>query len=144
MTTNCRFASVLTIAALVAGISWIQLQPAAAAQAVGVQAQQAQHDHAATPPDATSGQQMMMMRPDMVARMKAGDDRLQALVTAMNQAAGEAKIAAMAALLSALADERRVMGDGMMQMQRQMMDMRKSMQEKMAACPMMQDATGKN
>jgi len=32
----------------------------------------------------------------------------------------------------------------MMQMQRQMMDMRKSMQEKMAACPMMQDATGKN
>jgi len=141
MTTNCRFASVLTIAALVAGISWIQLQPAAAAQAVGVQAQ---HDHAATPPDATSGQQMMMMRPDMVARMKAGDDRLQALVTAMNQAAGEAKIAAMAALLSALADERRVMGDGMMQMQRQMMDMRKSMQEKMAACPMMQDATGKN
>jgi hypothetical protein len=91
---------------------------------------------------------MMKMRQDMMARMQKGDDRVQALVTAMNKATGEAKVAAMATLLTALADERVAMRDGMMQMQSQMMahmmDMRKGMQDAMATCPMMPPAPAKD
>jgi hypothetical protein len=83
----------------------------------------------------------MMMRGQMMTRMKQADARIQGLVTAMNQAKGEAKIAAMATLVTALADERMAMRDGMMQ-QSEMMAHMMSMQAAMTACPMMPAAQG--
>jgi hypothetical protein len=66
----------------------------------------------------------------------------------MNKATGEAKIAAMATLLTALVGEGPPMRDGMMQIQSQMMahmmDMRKGMQDAMATCPMMPGAPAKD
>lgn len=145
MTTRLRITSVLAVATLIAGPSWIPLAPAASANGL---AAQAQHDHADTTAAPTSDSQMMKMRQDMMARMKKGDDRVQTLVTAMNKATGEAKIAAMVALLTVLANERPAMRDGMMQMQSQMMaqmmDMRKGIQDAMATCSMMPQTPGKD
>jgi hypothetical protein len=91
---------------------------------------------------------MMKMREEMMARMKKGDERVEALLKAMNTATGEAKIAAMATLITALVQERPAMRDGMMQMHGQMvahmMDMRKGMQAAMATCPMMPHAAAKD
>jgi len=69
--------------------------------------------------------QMMMGRPQMMAEMKAADERIQQLVTKMNAETGEQKIGTMAELLTALAVDRT-------RMQRHMMDG--------AMCPMAQSA----
>ena len=75
------------------------------------------HDHAQAAPDATAtpaDRDAMHMR-----MMKATDVRLAALVTSMKAARGDAKIDAMEALLTALAEEHT------------------TMHKAMAGCPMM-------
>lgn len=110
---------------------------------------QHQHDQAATP--AASDQQMSKMRQEMRMRMTAMDEQLRALTSDMDKAAGQAKVTAMAKVLTMLADQRSVMRGQMMQMQDQMMghmmqhmmsaaprDMQQRMNQGMASCPMMQ------
>jgi hypothetical protein len=70
---------------------------------------------------ATPGPQANMM--DMMSRMKAGDAKLEALVTKMNAATGAAKTDAIAELLTALVQDRRNMCGPMMANMMSMMNM---------------------
>jgi hypothetical protein len=73
------------------------------------------------------GMPAMMNRDQMIAKMKADDARVAAAQLRMNEAKGEAKVAAMADLLNVLVESRH------------------TMQQTMAACPMgmMADAPAK-
>ena len=63
----------------------------------------------------------MMDMQKMMAEMKAMDATLDVLMTKMNAATGEAKVDAIAELLTAIVQQRAAMHDRMMQMQSQMM-----------------------
>ena len=112
-----------------------------------VAAQTAHEQHAATaevkPPSAMEAkcQAMMAEKEKMMADMKAADQRLDALVATMNTASGTDKMAAITAVVSEMATQRRTMRDGMMKMQEGMMShMMEHMQAgtgSMAMCPMM-------
>lgn len=65
--------------------------------------------------------QMAGMHEKMMAEMKAIDVKLDALVTRMNAAKGNAKVDAMAELLTTLVGQHKAMHAGMAQMQDQMM-----------------------
>jgi hypothetical protein len=87
-----------------------------------------------------SCQQMMQMRQDMKAKMKAADDRLDALVTKMNAATGSTKVNATAAVVTELVAQRRQMRDQMMSMDTGMMGhMMEHMQSGNMDCPMMKE-----
>lgn len=80
----------------------------------------------------------MKMGQDMMARMKAADAKLDELVQTMNGAQGEARMNAMAALLTELVQQRRMMHEHMQQMHEGMMgDMKQKMMggEKMKGMP---------
>jgi hypothetical protein len=81
----------------------------------------AQAGQAAPPSGMSSMQDMMKMRDTMMARMKGDDDQLKALVDKMNKASGDAKVAAMAELITKLAEQRSAEHGSMMSMQGQMM-----------------------
>ena len=51
----------------------------------------------------------MPMAADMMAHMKKADQRLNALMVKMNEASGDAKLAAMAELLTTLVNDRQGM-----------------------------------
>ena len=77
-----------------------------------------------------AGHQMMQMHQTMMANMQAMDAELDELMSAMNTATGEAKVEAMAEVISLLAGQRSAMQERMMQMHGEM-------QSHMAMCPMM-------
>lgn len=78
-----------------------------------------QHDHGAdAPSDARHGAMMMPMMDmtDMMAKMHASDQKMDDLVNTMNASTGTAKVDAMAALLTALVQDRKEMHGAMMTM----------------------------
>jgi hypothetical protein len=64
---------------------------------------------------------MMKMHEQMMAEMKAGDAKFDALVKDMNAAAGDAKVNAMAAVVNELVRQHKAMHERMGQMHQQMM-----------------------
>jgi hypothetical protein len=95
-----------------------------AAQAPSSQASQAREQ------SPSNMQDMMKMHEQMMAQMKAGDDRLDALVKEMNAASGDAKINAVAAAVTELVRQQRSMHEHMGQMHQQMMGGRGMMMPK--------------
>jgi hypothetical protein len=85
-----------------------------AAQAPPAQASQPQQSP-------SSMQDMMKMHEQMMADMKAADSKLDALVTEMNGASGEAKVNAVAAVVTELVRQQKLMHEHMGQMHQQMM-----------------------
>jgi len=73
---------------------------------------------------------MMKMHEQMMAEMKAADTKLDALVREMNAASGEAKVNAVAAIVTELVRQQRSMHDRMGQMHQQMMGGRGMMMKK--------------
>ena len=66
-------------------------------------------------------QDMMKMHEQMMAEMKAGDAKLDALVKDMNDAKGEAKVNAVAAVVNELVLQHKAMHGRMGQMHQEMM-----------------------
>jgi len=149
MTRLTTLASVLAIGGLISVAIPTETPVLASAAPVGVQVQ-AQQEHHPTAAEQAEMQkqesQMMQMHQKMMADMKAMDDRLNTLASAMTAATGQAKVDAMAELVTVMVQQRTMMRDGMMRMQGQMMGhMMQHMamgtspeaHEMMAACPMM-------
>ena len=88
---------------------------------VAAQAPAATHDHAAAPAS-PAGQSshagMDGMHQKMMADMKVADEKLSALVATMNTAKGEAKVTALAQVVSELVVQQKAMHEhmGMMEM----------------------------
>jgi hypothetical protein len=105
-------AMVITVAAWATGPGF---DGAAAAQGgVAEQAAPAQQSNMAD---------MMTQHQQMMAAMKAGDAKLDALVKAMNAAAGDAKVNATAAVVNELVRQHQAMHAHMGQMHQHMMGM---------------------
>jgi hypothetical protein len=105
----------------------------------------AQHDHPAAPSPGQAADEPAST-PDSMVNLAAMDGQLKALVAEMNQATGEAKITAMAKLLTALVEQRTQMREQMMtrmqgemqdrgQMMTQMMQMMQQMQKMQKVMP---------
>jgi hypothetical protein len=121
--------STLVIAAFaIAGAS--TLTPSLEAQTTAVRAPTAQQadpqDHAAHHPGAEAAQppkpaetQAGAMHGQLMTRMKEQDATLDALVAKMNAAKGNAKVDAIAALLTAMTQQHKSMRSGMMRMHEQ-------------------------
>ena len=90
----------------------------------------AQHGAAIEPQ--AQDKQMMDMRRTMMDKMRASDAELDHLVAAMNAATGEARLAAMASLLTRMVQQQTMMRQ----------EMQESVMTMMAQCPMMKDAGG--
>jgi len=86
-------------------------------------AAQAQSSQGSQPREqaASNMQDMMKMHEQMMADMKAADSRLDALVKDMNAANGEARVTAVAAVVTELVRQQRSMHERMGQMHQQMM-----------------------
>lgn len=86
-------------------------------------------------------QAMMAEHEKMMADMKVADQRIDALVTKMNAAAGMEKTAATATVVTEMVTQHRTMRDGMMKMNedmmRHMMEHMQAGMDSMAMCPMM-------
>jgi hypothetical protein len=106
-------AAALAIAALAWGATRPGFDVAEAAQGQAAQG--------ATQPQQPSMQDMMKMQEQMMAEMKAGDAKLDALVKDMNAANGEAKVKAIAAVVNELVQQHKAMHGRMGQMHQQMM-----------------------
>jgi hypothetical protein len=137
------------VTAMVAGCAVVVMSavPGLAAQTP----QEHQHPAPATTKPAAPGmdakcEAMMTERERMITDMKAADQRLDALVVAMNAASGMEKVMATATVVTAMVTERRAMQAGMMKMQEGMMShMMEHMQvggASMAMCPMMKPMGG--
>jgi hypothetical protein len=104
----------------------LTLAPAAiATRSFATPAQQ----RAAAEPQAPD-KQMMDMRQKMMEKMRASDAELEHLVADMNATTGDAKVAAMAGLLTRMVQQQTTMRQ----------EMQQSMTNMMAQCPMMKDA----
>jgi vancomycin resistance protein YoaR len=75
-------------------------------------------------------QDMMKMHEQMMAEMKAADGRLDSLVKEMNAASGEAKVNAVAVVVTELVGQQKAMHEHMRQMHQQMMGGRGMMMKK--------------
>ena len=117
------FASALAIGGLVAVTQPAHAQSPASAAPVAQQQDHQEHQAAAgqAPDVKAQDTQMMAMQQKMMADMKAAGATLDALVTRMNTAKGNAKVDAIAELLTTMVQQQRTMHDGMMQMHGQMM-----------------------
>lgn len=95
-------------------------------------AAQAPSSQASQPPEQSPSkmQDMMKMHGQMMAEMKAADSRLDALVKEMNAASGEAKVNALAVVVTELVRQQRSMHEHMGQMHQQMMGGRGMMMKK--------------
>ena len=109
------FASTLLVFALAFSAGVLNLATGLAAQAPSPQGSQSRGQ---TP---SNMQDMMKMHEQMMAEMKAADSRLDALVKDMNAASGEAKVNAVAAVVTELVRQQKSMHDRMGQMHQQMM-----------------------
>ena len=115
---------ILTILSVFAGFisSPAHLHGQKAAQAAQTQSE----DHEQHHPDAAAAPSATMPTGDMagmMARMKANDQKLDALVKKMNDAKGTAKTEAVAELLTALVEDRRNGCEPMMMNMMSMMNM---------------------
>ncbi len=126
-----RFKSLLIVVMSVAAAALaIVVAPGTLREAfVAAAAQEHQHDHEADikAPNAAA----MQMHQRMMADMKTADAELDALVKKMNAGTGDAKVRAMADLLSRLVQDRKMMRDHM-----------RSMENMMSQRPMMTDMRG--
>jgi hypothetical protein len=113
MGTRLFVAAALAIVAL----AWGATRPAFDV----VEAAQGQAAQGATQPAQPRMQDMMKMHEQMMAEMKAGDAKLDALVKDMNAANGEAKVTAIAAVVTELVQQHKAMHGRMGQMHQQMM-----------------------
>jgi len=86
--------------------------------------------HGAAIEPKTRDNHMMEMHQTMMAKMHAADAALVRLVAAMNSATGEAKVAAIASLLTRMVQQQATMHE----------DMQETMKTMMAQCSMMKDA----
>jgi|GEM_PF-1745798 len=133
-----------------AGVTHLTATPVLASPNPVAAQQQDHQEHHPTPAEQAETQkqdaQMMQMHQKMMADMKAMDDKLNTLVTKMNAATGDAKVNAMAELVTAVVQQRGTMRDAMMRMQGQMMGhmmqqmaggMSPEMKKMMADSPMM-------
>ncbi len=109
-------------------------------------AQQSTHDQhkaaaAQKAPSMAMCKQMMADKEKSMAHMKAMDTKLDGLVAQMDNATGESKVDAIAAVVKELASQRKSMRSMMEGMHMKMMGhMTQHMQSgKMGACPMMKD-----
>jgi hypothetical protein len=109
------FASTLLVVALASSVSVFDMATDVVAQAPSPQGSQSRGQ---TP---SNMQDMMKMHEQMMAEMKAADSRLEALVKDMNAASGEAKVNAVAAVVTELVRQQKSMHDRMGQMHQQMM-----------------------
>ena len=75
----------------------------------------------ATQPQPPGMQDMMKMHEQMMTEMQAGDAKLDALVKDMNDAKGDAKVNAVAAVVNELVRQHKAMHGRMGQMHQQMM-----------------------
>ena len=75
----------------------------------------------ATQPQPPAMQDMMKMHEQMMTEMQAGDAKLDALVKDMNDAKGDAKVNAVAAVVNELVRQHKAMHGRMGQMHQQMM-----------------------
>jgi len=114
MTTRPSVAAVSVILGLAFGVTRFGLSVAEAT----LQNPPAQ---GATQPQQPNMQDMMKMYERMMAEMKAGDAKLEALVRDMNAATGDAKVTAMAAVVNELVQQHKAMHGRMGQMHQQMM-----------------------
>jgi hypothetical protein len=73
------------------------------------------------PPPTSNMQDMMKMHEQMMAEMKAGGAKLDALVKEMNSATGDSKINAVAAVVNELVHQHKAMHGRMGQMHQHMM-----------------------
>ena len=114
----------ITRAVLVTVISGLLTFGAGIAQR-GVEAEEATAQNPApqgtTPQPQPGMADMMKMHEQMMAEMKVGDAKLDALVKDMNAAAGDAKVNAMAAVVNELVRQQKAMHERMGQMHQQMM-----------------------
>ena len=89
-----------------------------------VGSQQTQSATPSSPPGQSSQAnmaEMMKMHEQMMAQMKAADAKLDELVKAMNAATGDAKISAIAQVVTELAGQQKTMHEHMGTMNQQMM-----------------------
>jgi hypothetical protein len=93
-------------------------------------AQNRQAQPPASPAQAQSMQDMMKMHEQMMTEMNAADARLDALLKEMNAASGNARVNALAAVVTELVRQNRSMHEHMGQMHQQMMGGRGMMTNK--------------
>ena len=138
---------IVTVMVTVSVVTVMWAVPGLAAQTP----QEHEHPAPATTKPAAPGldakcQAMMTERERMMADMKAADQRLDALVVAMNAASGTEKVTATAIVVTEMVAQRRAMQASMMKMQEGMMShMMEHMQAgggSMAMCPMMKQTGG--
>lgn len=115
-------AAILTLA-LTSSMRPFDLSTSAAAQSASPSAQPREQAP-------SNMQDMMKMHEQMVAEMKAADTRLDALVKDMNAASGDAKVNAVAAVVSELVRQQKSMHAHMGQMHQMMMSGRGMMMKK--------------
>jgi hypothetical protein len=104
-------ASVLTILAFIPSARPLDWAANVAAQTPSAQGSQAASDM----------QDMMKMHEQMMAEMKAAGSRLDALIADMNTAKGDAKLNAVAAVVTELVRQQKSMHNRMGEMHQQMM-----------------------
>ena len=114
MPTRLSVATICAMLALAFGASLVGSGPVTAAQ-------QSAAAHETTQPPPSNMQAMMKMHEQMMADMKSGEAKLDALVKEMNSAAGEAKVTAVAAVVNELVQQHKAMHGRMGQMHQQLM-----------------------
>jgi hypothetical protein len=117
--------AILATMALTATLVWNPINLRAQQPPAAATPNEHQQADKTEPPAAAGERHMMNMRMDvnMMARMKTGDAKLDALVKKMNEAKGAAKTDAIAELLTALINDRRTVGEPMMANMMSMMTM---------------------
>jgi hypothetical protein len=98
--------------------------------AIGMRSYASPAQHGAAIEPEAHGKQMVEMRKTMMEKMHASNAELDRLVADMNATTGDAKVAAMAGLLTRMVQQQTTMRQ----------EMQDSMKTMMAQCPMMKDA----
>lgn len=109
---------VLALAGLVALVAILGSGSSVRVQAASQQTPSAQSGRSGQPPEMA---EMMKRHQQMMAAMKAADAKLDELVAAMNSAGGEAKVSAVALVVSELVRQQKAMHEHMGMMGQQMM-----------------------
>jgi alanine-alpha-ketoisovalerate/valine-pyruvate aminotransferase len=115
----------IVIAAIVGFVLFAQMpvSRSLAAASQGASSAPAGHDHQTGKP--MSMPDMQKMHETMIADMKAEQQKLDELVKKMNSAKGDARVDAIAAIVTQLVERHRAMGEHMNMMHQHMMKMGK-------------------
>lgn len=109
-----------TFAIAAAGALLIGLGAVAAQTQTAPPAAPETHNHAQEPPSSQSGSPDMTAMQHEMAEMKAASEQIAGLVTQMNAATGDAKIALLAQVVTALAGQHMMMQQHMMRHEQMM------------------------